>query len=277
MEVLDSKAVAKSGISQLHRRTAKYAFQSVALWTSMQFRNYKLRHCWRFPRASRLGQFLFELRVASGLHDLLYEEIKALSQQSELGLDDAVTLCCNNQIARQMSQKALKKLPGSDSVFYAVDRHGPGGSNVHRCTVADEDDSGDRGPTFIDEEQHSRPLFSSLAQPPVLRLCVGAKVLCTCKLHDKVRTGSIGVVEGFVDPAFADMDDGTDSFEAGYGVDLLGSSAIWIMCNSNTCGLLLHLNMLGASYKYVHLVVYVLDSSCCMYLCSCLVLHHCCG
>ena len=138
VEDSDSNAAAKPGTPPLRRKTAKYAFQSVALWTAMQFRNYRLGHCWRFPWASRLGQFLFELRVATSLHDALYAEIKALSQQSEVSLDDAVTLCCNNQIARQMSQKALNKLPGADSVFFAVDRHGPGGTDVHCCTLSDE-------------------------------------------------------------------------------------------------------------------------------------------
>ena len=52
-----------------------------------------------------------------------------------------------------------------------------------------------------------------------MRLRIGAKVLCTTKIHEKIRTGSIGVVHGFVDPDEYMSAEPRDPFEFGYNVD----------------------------------------------------------
>ena len=53
----------------------------------------------------------------------------------------------------------------------------------------------------------------------MLRLRLHAKVLATSKVHDKVSTGAIGKVVGFADPNAADLDDGSNPLEVGYGVE----------------------------------------------------------
>ena len=69
---------------------------------------------------------------------------------------------------------------------------------------------------FIDEKDQQRPVFGSMSKPAVLRLRVGASVLSTAKVHDKVRTGAIGVVVAFDDG----MLDVVDPHDLGYRVDV---------------------------------------------------------
>ncbi len=57
----------------------------------------------------------------------------------------------------------------------------------------------DESRTFYDEEQRSRSVFSGMASPPVIRLRVGAKVLCTFKIDNDIRVGCMGTVLEFRD------------------------------------------------------------------------------
>ena len=105
-----------------------------------------------------------------------------------------------------------------------MDRYGTGGQNRYVNTLADEDgpaqplqqEAADR-PTFVDENNNERSLFGSLSQHAIVRLRVGAQVLCTSKVHDKVRTGSIGTVLRFEDPT--ESVEGHDEYEYGWKVD----------------------------------------------------------
>ncbi len=69
-------------------------------------------------------------------------------------------------------------------------------------TFANEDDDlhdveRDESKSFYDEEQRSRSVFSGMASPPVVRLRVGAKVLCTFKIDNDIRVGCMGTVLDF--------------------------------------------------------------------------------
>ena len=59
--------------------------------------------------------------------------------------------------------------------------------------------------TYRDENDRTRSLFSGMpspsASPPIMRLRVGAKVLCTQKLSKDVAVGCMGVVVAFRDAA----------------------------------------------------------------------------
>ena len=200
------------GQQEVHRRAPRFAFQS-HLWSLCKFENYKLDHCWRYDIHSELGQFLTELRVAHVMTDALYQTCKRLLQNKAVTTDDAVTLSCTNDVARSISKTHLDRLPQPEHAYYAVDRHG---RNVYINNVADEGPNGNaHGPMFTDERNLQRPVFGSMSEPAVLRLRVGAKVLSTAKVHDRVRTGAIGVVVTFDDGLL----DVVDPHDFGYHVD----------------------------------------------------------
>ena len=84
-----------------------------------------------------------------------------------------------------------------------MDRHG---AKRRVNSILNEDDDlcnteEDDGERYYDENERTRSLFSSMPAPPVVRLKVGAKVLCTQKLDKDVRGGCMGIVVGFRDVA----------------------------------------------------------------------------
>ena len=64
-----------------------------------------------------------------------------------------------------------------------------------------------------------RSLFSSMPAPPVVRLKVGAKVLCTQKLDKDIRVGCMGTVVGFRDIAESRQDGMLSPYDMAYGMD----------------------------------------------------------
>ncbi|DBA97447.1 TPA: DNA helicase [Trebouxia sp. C0004] len=90
-------------------------------------------------------------------------------------------------------QDHLDRVPTPEHAYYAVDRHG-------RNIAADEVRGGNaQGPMFTDEKDQQRPILGSMSEPAMLRLRVGARVLSTGKVHDRIRTGALGVVVSFDD------------------------------------------------------------------------------
>lgn len=125
----------------------------------------------------------------------------------------AVTLSCTNDVARSISKTHLERLATPEHAYYAVDRHG---RNMYVNSAADEVRGGNaQGPVFTDEDNQQRPVFGSMSEPAVLRLRVGARVLSTGKVHNRVRTGALGVVVAFDDGLL----DVVDPHDLGYHVD----------------------------------------------------------
>ena len=84
-----------------------------------------------------------------------------------------------------------------------MDRHGV---ERHVNTLQNEDDDlhdneENEAKTYRDENDRTRSLFSGMPSPPITRLRVGAKVLCTQKLSKDVTVGCMGVVVAFGDAA----------------------------------------------------------------------------
>lgn len=144
-----------------------------------------------------------------------------------MDVNDAVVPCSRKTDARKWSVEKLKTLPEPEVVYFGVDTHG---CNRYRWvnTLANEDDDlrdieRDESKTFYDEEQRSKSVFSGMASPPVVRLYVGAKVLCTYKIDSDIRVGCMGTVlefcnakEAIHDALFTDRDmgPGMDKAEA---------------------------------------------------------------
>lgn len=72
--------------------------------------------------------------------------------------------------------------------------------------------------TYYDEGGRIRSLFASLPVHTMLVLKVGAKVLVTQKLSNKIRNGAIGVVVGFREADDAEFDDALQEVDLPYGV-----------------------------------------------------------
>ncbi|DBA73813.1 TPA: DNA helicase [Trebouxia sp. C0005] len=143
----------------------------------------------------------------------LYETCKRLLQNKNVKPDEAVTLSCTNDVARKISKQQLDRLAMPDYAYFAVDRHG---RTAYVNSTADEDRAGSaQGPMLTDENSQRRPVFGSMSEPAVLHLRVGAKVLSTAKLHDRVQTGTLGKVASF-DDGLVDV---MESHELVYHVD----------------------------------------------------------
>ena len=224
----------EAGMPELRKHAAQYAFKAAA-WPRLELRGFKLKHCtaqalystvqlkhcttcWRYPAHERLGAFLAKLRVATRWTPELCRELQSLYDQRDVNADEAVVLCCTNALARAVSARKLSALPGPEVQYFAVDHTADSIRNPKYCTEADEDTNGGGGPTYQDENQCDRSLFGSLAEPAVLRLRKGARVLCTSSIDAKVRTGAIGVVRGFADPDTAAVN-GAVPYAAGWRVD----------------------------------------------------------
>ena len=88
-------------------------------------------------------------------------------------------------------------------------------------SVSNEDDDPheeDAAKTMHDEIERSNSLFSGTPSPTVLRLKVGATVLCTQMLDNDVRVGYMGVVLAIRDPAEGMQDETISEHDMGYGV-----------------------------------------------------------
>ena len=114
----------------------------------------------------------------------LYEEMKALWTNREVQLEDAIVLCCRKKDARVWSINKLLESDGQAIVYFGVDRHG---ADTRVNSILNEDDDlrdteEDDGKQYYDEYERTRSLFSSMPAPPLIRLKVGAKVLCTQKI-----------------------------------------------------------------------------------------------
>ena len=185
--VPDLKAVPGSKGPQYKKFRAEYVFES-RVWARAGFRCFRLQHCWRYDINSRLGKFLSALRVAPVLSDHLYDEMKALLFNREVDYCEAVVLCCRKRDSRLWSINKLQGLEGPDVIYCGVDRHG---DERHVNTLQNEDDDlhdneENEAKTYSNENDRSRSLFSGMPSPPILRLRVGAKVLCTQKLSKEV-------------------------------------------------------------------------------------------
>ena len=219
------------------KKKADYVFKS-NVWRRAGFKCYRLKHCWRYNINGRLGRFLSTLRVAPRLTDSLYEEMKALLLNKQVDVNDAVVLCSRKTDARKWSVEKLKTLPEPEVVYFGVDTHG---SNRWVNTLANEDDDlrdieRDESKTFYDEEQRSRSVFSGMALPPVVRLRVGAKVLCTYKIDSDIKVGCMGTVQEFRNAEEAiqdalltdrDMGPGMDKAEADRDWPLVQPDRLW--------------------------------------------------
>ncbi|KAL3132155.1 DNA helicase [Trebouxia sp. C0010 RCD-2024] len=90
----------------------------------------------------------------------------------------------------------LAKLPGGDTCYTAVGSHGL--KRWVNSVDAEEDDAfnlaNDNSRTYCDGKDRPKSLFSSFPVSAVLRLCVGAKVLCKTSMGDGVVNGTIGTV-----------------------------------------------------------------------------------
>ena len=117
-----------------------------------------------------------------------------------------------------MSVNKLRLLDGSDIIFCSVDKH-----CKERCvnSVANEDDDlraeGDLDKSYYDDKDKTRSLLSGMPSPPVVRLKVGAKVLCTHRIDGDVRVGCMGVVLAFRDAADSTLDCLLSSHNMGCG------------------------------------------------------------
>lgn len=208
--------------------TANYAFES-RIWQRANFQCFRLTHCWRYDIDGRLGKFLTALRLAPVLTGELYEEMKALWMNRDVDFEEAVVLCCRKKDARVWSVGKLQDLDGDAVVYFGVDRHGS--ERRVNCIVNEDDDlldtEEDDDKRYYDENERTRSLFSSMPAPPVVRLKVGAKVLCTQKLDKDVRVGCMGTVVGFRDVAESMQDDMLSSHDMAFGMDKRLASQDW--------------------------------------------------
>lgn len=215
------------------KKKADYAFES-RVWGRAGFKCYRLKHCWRYNINGRLGRFLSTLRVAPKLTDDLYEEMKALLLNKQVNVNDAVVLCSRKVDARKWSVEKLKTLPEPEVVYFGVDTHG---SSRWVNTLANEDDDlrdieSDESKTFYDEEQRSRSVFSGMASPPVVRLRVGAKVLCTFAIDSNIRVGCMGTVIEFRNADEAVQDALLTDRDMGYDMDKDQADRDWPLVQS---------------------------------------------
>ena len=207
---------------------ADYAFDS-RVWARANFLCFRLTHCWRYDINGRLGKFLSALRLTPVLTDELYEEMKALLLNRDVDVNEAVVLCCRKKDARVWSVSKLKCLDGPEVIYYGVDKHG---DEKRVNSLGNEDDDlhdteEDQAKIYYDEHERTRSLFSGMPSPPVLRLRVGAKVLCTHKIDQDVRVGCMGVVVAFRDAAENVQDSMLSSYDMGYGMDQTMAKEDW--------------------------------------------------
>ena len=221
-----------AGVQHVRRQPFQYAFQS-SVWPTLGFQNFKLSHCWRYDLKSELGKFLTALRVAGKMTAVLFQACTRLLQNKQVESSAAVTLCCTNDIARKASEGQLSRLTGTQYDYYAVDRHGS--NKFVNTATSTANNGGAGGPTYRDEQNNERPLFSSMSEAALVPLKEGAQVLCTCKLHDKVRAGCLGKVIGFDDNTTAA--DVTDPRDLGYNGMQSRSKMTCLMCNRMAVGL----------------------------------------
>ena len=210
------------------KEKANYAFQG-RVWPWANFECFRLSHCWRYDINGRLGKFLSALRLASVLSSELYEEMKALWMNGEVQLEEAVMLCRTKKDARVWSLGKLQDLDGDAVVYFGVDRQG---SERRVNTILNEDDDlhdneQDDGKRYYDEDDRTRSLFSSMPAPPVVRLRVGAKVLCTQNIDKHVKVGCMGTVVVFRDAAERRQDDLLTSRDMGFGMDQRLAAEDW--------------------------------------------------
>ncbi len=225
------------------KKPVGYLFESDAFKKGC-FHCLRLKHCWRYDEKGELGQFLSSLRLAHKLSPDLKQGLQDLVTKTQVPLKDAVVLCTTRERARAWSVSMLKSIPHPDKVFFGVDTR----SAIKKVnTVADENadevvadmqtaqSAADPGHAwYLDEDNKVRSLFSSIAAPPVVRLRVGAKVLCTMAIDKKVPVGSTGLVVSFRNPDEAVSDALLTRFETGYGVTKAQINEDWpSVCSDN--------------------------------------------
>ncbi|KAL3156494.1 DNA helicase, variant 2 [Trebouxia sp. C0009 RCD-2024] len=196
----------KDGKEVFKQEPVQYLFQSEA-WSQGDFMCFKLAHCWRYVALGRLGTLLRSLRTRGKLGDQVHE-LRHLMSGAAIKEDalDTVVLCCKKKEARAYSHTMLAKLPGGDTYYTAVDSHG---LKQWVNSVDDEEDdsfdlANDSRRTYCDGKDRPKSLFSSFPVPAVLRLRVGAKVLCKTNMGDGVVNGTIGTVVELVSMPLGD-------------------------------------------------------------------------
>ena len=95
-----------------------------------------MSHCWRYDINIRLGKFLQRLRLSEKVDRFLYEEAKALLQNSLLDEEEAVHLCATKKQVLKHSLGKLKPMPGDEYAYFRVDFRSQG--EVYTNTFADE-------------------------------------------------------------------------------------------------------------------------------------------
>lgn len=80
---------------------------------------------------------------------------------------------------------------------------------------------------YKDENDRPRTLFSGMASPPMVRLKMGAKVLCSYKISQDVRVGCMGVVVAFRSAADNVQDFMLSPYDMGYGVNQAMAKEDW--------------------------------------------------
>ena len=131
--------------------------------------------------------------------------------------------------ARVWSVSKLESLGGPDVIYYGVDQHGEE-KRVNGLQNENDDlhdDEEDKAKIYYDENERTRSLFSGMPSPPVVRLRVGAKVLCTHKIDRDVRVGCMGVVLAFRDAAESMQDAMLSVHDMGYGMDPTKAKVYW--------------------------------------------------
>ena len=186
--------------SDYHRPAPQYVFES-AIWAAAKFMPYHLNHCWRYDVHSDLGKLLTKLRVSEKLDDNLFDRLEGMLVQDEAVPDSCVRLVTKKAVARSYSIPKLHNLKGpdvDDHIFFGVDTQG---ANRYVNVLADDSDKDPPArlglAKYTDHKGCPRSLYRSMVCDSVLRLRVGAKVLCTKSLDENIKTSAIGTIVGW--------------------------------------------------------------------------------
>ena len=220
-------------IGPYRRPEPKYLFES-KIWAAAEFVPYRLSYCWRYDIDSELGVFLTKLRVSETLHDSLFTALVKKMVSDEQQPETCVRLVTKKKEAHEYSIKKLHDIQGgdaSDHMFYAVDCQG---DCKYVNTTADESGAAQRGggpDHYTDEHGCPRSLYNSMVCDPVLRLRLGAKVLCVKSIDDNVKTSTMGTV-GWVAMAAKVATGNLDKAELGHNVTAQQAKCDWPHVNA---------------------------------------------
>ena len=75
---------------------ARYLFES-RVWGSADFMCFTFKHCWRYPKEGRLGQFLDSVRFSPILIENISSGMERLLFNNAVDEDESTVSCCKRE------------------------------------------------------------------------------------------------------------------------------------------------------------------------------------